>query len=129
MPTEKAVAPAQPAARPKKAAKGPRPRHIPQRMCIACRTTDAKRQLQRIVRTPEGGVEIDDTGKKNGRGAYLCRIRECWETALTRKAIDNALKITLDPDTKARLREYANTNLPTRAEVEAAEAAQGDTTA
>ena len=116
--------PVQPTARPKKATKGPRPRHIPQRTCIACRTTDAKRQLQRIVRTtPEGGVEIDDKGKMNGRGAYLCRVRECWETALARKSLDNALKVTLDPDTKARLRMYAN-GLPPRADVEAAEEGQ-----
>ncbi|HAX26093.1 MAG TPA: DUF448 domain-containing protein, partial [Chloroflexi bacterium] len=57
--------------------KGPRPRHVPQRLCIACREHDAKRTYVRLVRTPEGTVEVDPTGKRNGRGAYLCRRRSC----------------------------------------------------
>jgi predicted RNA-binding protein YlxR (DUF448 family) len=56
--------------------KGLRPKHVPRRTCVACRETDAKRQLIRLVRTPEGTVEVDPTGKRNGRGAYLCaRVR------------------------------------------------------
>ena len=50
-----------------------RQRHIPQRTCVGCRTTTAKRQFVRIVRTAAGRVEVDLTGKKAGRGAYLCR--------------------------------------------------------
>src|SRR4051812_22477496 len=86
---------------------GPRPKHVLQRTCIACRSHDAKRGLVRIVRTPTGTVEVDETGKKNGRGAYLCRIGECWETGLARKALENALKVPLDPETRARLKVLA----------------------
>ncbi len=100
-----------------KTRKGPRPKHIPQRTCIACRTSEAKRQLVRLVRTPEGSVEIDEKGKKAGRGAYLCRVRECWQSALGKKTLDNALKITIDPETRARLKEYGDT-LPERSAVE-----------
>jgi predicted RNA-binding protein YlxR (DUF448 family) len=97
--------------------KGSRPKHVPQRTCIACRSTDAKRQLIRLVRTPEGQVEIDETGKKNGRGAYLCRTRECWDIGLAKKALDNALKITIDPENRARLKAFGET-LPERSAVE-----------
>ena len=83
-----------------------RPKHVPQRTCVACRTHDAKRGLLRLVRTPEGTVEIDETGKKNGRGAYLCQVRECWEIGLGRKALENALKIQINPESRARLRSF-----------------------
>ena len=87
--------------RPKNKAKGPRPKHIPQRMCISCRERSAKRTLFRIVRTPEGSVEIDATGKMNGRGAYLCDDPACWRRALSSNALARALKIEL-PDASAR---------------------------
>ncbi len=58
------------------------PKHIPQRTCIACRTVQSKRELLRIVRTPEGQVQADPTGKKNGRGTYLHKTRECFENIL-----------------------------------------------
>ena len=83
-----------------------RPRHIPQRMCVACRTRESKRGLVHIVRTPDGKAEVDETGKRNGRGAYLCRTRECWEVGLNRRALDNALKIQIDPENRAHLKDY-----------------------
>ena len=55
---------------------------------------------------PEGKVEVDETGKKNGRGAYMCRTRECWEIGLNRKALENALKTQIDPENRAQLRRY-----------------------
>ena len=84
-----------------------RRKHIPQRTCIACRTVRPKRELVRIVRTPEGVVTVDETGKRSGRGAYLCRQRGCWETALARQQLERALKATLTAETEAQLREYA----------------------
>jgi predicted RNA-binding protein YlxR (DUF448 family) len=93
----------------KRRRKGPRPKHVPQRMCIACRERSAKRGLFRIVRTPEGTVEVDPTGKKNGRGAYLCDQRSCWERSLTSKILANALKTDIDADTVTMLREFAAT--------------------
>ena len=74
-------------------ARGSRPRHVPQRTCIACRQTGAKRQLVRIVRTPEARVLIDPTGKRSGRGAYLCDNPACWEAALKRGLLPRALKL------------------------------------
>ena len=84
-----------------------RHKHVPQRTCVACRTVRSKRELVRVVRTSEGAVMVDETGKRNGRGAYLCRQRGCWETALERGQLERALKVTLDAETKAQLREYA----------------------
>src|SRR6476661_7388090 len=75
--------------------KGPRPKHIPQRTCVACRRVNAKRGLVRIVRTPEGSVVVDETGKRAGRGAYLCRVHECWDLALKKKALEYALKTAI----------------------------------
>lgn len=99
-----------------KHAKGPRPKHVPQRTCVACRTHDAKRGLVRLVRTPEGAVEVDEIGKKNGRGAYLCRVRECWEVGLAKKVLDSALKVTISPEDRAKLKVYGE-SLPERSAV------------
>jgi predicted RNA-binding protein YlxR (DUF448 family) len=91
-------------------------KHIPQRTCIACRAVRAKRDLVRIVRTNENRVEADLTGKKAGRGAYLCRQRECWEEILTaRRRLADALNLEspIQPDDMSRLNEIAAT-LPPR---------------
>lgn len=66
-----------------------------------------KRELVRVVRTPEGDVVVDETGKRNGRGAYLCPKRECWETALSKGHLNRALRTNLTEATKAQLAEYA----------------------
>jgi predicted RNA-binding protein YlxR (DUF448 family) len=92
----------------------PRPRHVPQRTCIGCRTTSAKRQFVRIVRTLEGRVEVDATGKKAGRGAYLCRQRSCWETALKRDHVSRALKVSMLPGDREALTAFGAT-LPAQA--------------
>lgn len=85
--------------------KGPRPRHVPQRTCVACRQTEAKRGLVRVVRTPEGRVEIDASGKKSGRGAYIHQSRECWDEALKKDRLARALKAPVPPaDREALLR-------------------------
>ena len=71
-----------------------KPKPVPQRTCIACRLEQGKRAFIRIVRTPEGRVIIDHSGKSNGRGAYLCPEQKCWVKALKGSTISNALKIT-----------------------------------
>ena len=73
-------------------------RHIPQRTCVACRKVSAKRELVRLVRIADGSVEIDTSGKKAGRGAYLCRARECWEIGLKSSRLEHVLRTTLTPD-------------------------------
>ncbi len=87
--------------------KSPRPRHVPQRTCVACRTTGPKRGLVRIVRTPEGRVEVDETGKRSGRGAYLCRTKDCWEKALKGRVLEYAIKTPISIEDKAALQAYA----------------------
>ena len=88
--------------------KGPRPRHVPQRTCIACRKVDAKRGLRRLVRVEGERVAVDPTGKRAGRGAYLCAERGCWDAALKRSAIERALKIAqLQPEDRQMLLAYA----------------------
>jgi predicted RNA-binding protein YlxR (DUF448 family) len=84
-------------------------RQLPQRTCIACRSTSGKRELIRVVRTPEGAVEVDLTGKKAGRGAYICPQASCWEAALKKGRLDSALRLTLKPDDRLRLSEFATT--------------------
>ena len=76
---------------------------IPMRMCVACREMRPKKELLRIVRTTDGTVEVDRTGKKNGRGAYLCAREECLNKALKIRALNRALDVTLDAETAARL--------------------------
>jgi predicted RNA-binding protein YlxR (DUF448 family) len=68
-------------------------RHVPRRTCIACRVVEGKRALLRLVRSPDGTVSLDRTGKRSGRGAYLCATRECWEVALRRGMLERALRI------------------------------------
>jgi uncharacterized protein len=82
---------------------GPRPKHVPQRTCVACRQVAGKRELVRVVRTPLGTVEVDPTGKKNGRGAYIHLDPACWEAAFKRKALQHALKTELSEDDRAAL--------------------------
>ena len=92
-----------------KANKQPRPKHVPQRTCVACRTTGAKRGLVRVVRTASGTVEVDETGKKPGRGAYLCKTHECWDKALKGKLLEYALKTAITAEDKTALQAYAET--------------------
>jgi hypothetical protein len=74
--------------------KARRPKHIPQRTCIVCREKYDKRRLTRIVRTPDEGVVIDPTGKRNGRGAYLCDQVSCWNKALQKPRLLNQALMT-----------------------------------
>ena len=66
----------------------------PQRTCVVCRSTTAKRTLHRIVRSPAGTVAYDPTGKAPGRGAYLCGQSACLDLAVRRRSIQRALKVT-----------------------------------
>jgi uncharacterized protein len=76
----------------------PRQKHVPQRTCVACRETKPKRELMRVVLLAEGGIAVDETGKKNGRGAYLCKQRACWELAIKRGGLGRALRVALRPE-------------------------------
>lgn len=86
-----------------------KPKHIPLRTCISCKETKPKRELLRIVRTPDGHVVMDATGKKSGRGAYLCAKRSCWENALKKKRIEQEFAVTLSAEDRAALEAYIAT--------------------
>ena len=76
---------------------------IPQRQCMGCRERKEKRQMIRVVRTPEGAVNLDFSGKMNGRGAYICPDPDCLKKALRSKALDRSLEVTIPEEVYARL--------------------------
>ena len=65
---------------------------LPQRMCVGCRDMKNKRELIRVVKTPEGKITIDSTGKMNGRGAYVCPNEDCLQKAVKSKGLERAFK-------------------------------------
>lgn len=84
-----------------------RARPLPQRTCVACSSNSAKRDFIRIVRTPAGPIEPDPTGKKPGRGAYVCGEAACWNLALNKGRLERSLKVTLSKGDAANLAAYA----------------------
>src|SRR2546429_3325855 len=78
-------------------------KHVPLRTCVACRETKPKRELLRVVRRPDGHVLMDATGKKSGRGAYLCAKLSCWENALKKKRIEQEFELVLSEEDRAGL--------------------------
>ena len=76
------------------------------RSCVICREKREKKDLIRIVRLPSGEIDIDLTGKKPGRGAYICRDAECINNAKKNKRLDNALKASVPTDIYDKMLEY-----------------------
>ena len=76
---------------------------IPQRQCMGCRERMDKRQLIRVVRTPEGNVQLDFSGKLNGRGAYICPKAECLKKARKAKSLDRSLEVAIPEEVYDRL--------------------------
>ena len=74
---------------------------VPMRMCVACREMKPKKELIRVVRTPEGEIVADETGRKNGRGAYLCRAEACFNKAVKTRALERALEHPLSEEAAA----------------------------
>ncbi|MBK7893760.1 MAG: YlxR family protein [Candidatus Promineifilaceae bacterium] len=90
-----------------------RPKHVPQRSCFVCRQKRDKRQLTRLVRTPEGPVVVDPTGKQNGRGAYLCADPVCWDKVLANgRLLNQALKTELSADDLATIATHRPAKAP-----------------
>ena len=81
------------------------PKKIPMRMCVACRQMRPKRELIRIVRTPEGTVILERSCRANGRGAYLCDSQDCFRRAVKTRALERALESRLDEDVLQSLQE------------------------
>ncbi len=82
---------------------------IPQRQCMGCRERKAKKELIRVVRTPEGAVCLDFSGKLNGRGSYLCPNLECLKKARKAKSLERSLEVSIPEEVYDRLeKEMAN---------------------
>lgn len=75
------------------------------RMCVACRTMQDKKTLMRIVKDKEGNISIDESGKKNGRGAYVCKNQECLKKLAKTKGLNKAFKCLVDDEVYKRLEE------------------------
>lgn len=67
----------------------------PLRQCMGCREMKSKKELIRVLKTPEDEIVLDLTGRKNGRGAYLCKSKECLEKAIKSRAIERSLKVAI----------------------------------
>ena len=85
-----------------------KPRHVPIRTCAGCRQERPKREMVRVVRTSEGSVVVDPTGKRAGRGAYLCPSFDCWSRAL-RGSLAHTLKAEISASDRAELERAAET--------------------
>ena len=78
---------------------------IPQRTCMACQEKKDKRDLVRIVRSPEGEISVDTTGKKPGRGAYICPNLECLNKVIKSKRLERSLETTISQEIYELLKE------------------------
>ena len=83
----------------------PKPSKVPMRMCVGCREMKPKRELLRVVRSPEGAVSLDSTGKKPGRGAYCCYNAACLKRALKQGQLDRQLETKLGAEVNQSLTE------------------------
>ena len=72
-------------------------KRVPLRVCAGCQEQKSKKEMIRIVRTPEGAVEVDKTGKKSGRGVYICQNPDCLEKAYKEHRLDRSLKAKVSP--------------------------------
>lgn len=72
-----------------------KPKKIPLRMCLGCNEMKPKQELLRVVKSPEGEVSLDLTGKKNGRGAYICHSAECLERAVKSKRLERTFSMAV----------------------------------
>ena len=78
---------------------------IPMRQCLGCREMKPKKDLMRIVRTPDGSISLDFKGKVSGRGAYICKNAACFNKAVKTKAVERSLEIQIPAELLARMSE------------------------
>ena len=81
---------------------------IPQRTCIGCNSKKDKKELIRVVKNKDGEISIDLTGKKDGRGIYLCKSEECLNKAIKNKRISRTFEMEIDQNIYENLREFIN---------------------
>ena len=83
-------------------------RKIPMRMCVGCREMKEKRSLLRVVKSPEGAISFDRVGKAPGRGAYICRSKECLDKAMKARQLERALETKIEEAVFSQLMEEIN---------------------
>ena len=79
-------------------------RKVPMRQCIGCREMKSKKEMIRVLKTTEDEIVLDTTGKKNGRGAYLCFSRDCLEKAIRTHGLERSLKTAVPDEVYERLK-------------------------
>lgn len=83
-------------------------RHVPRRTCVVCREERPKRDLLRLVCTADGVVDVDESGKRPGRGAYMCQSLDCWKKGLAKGRLERALRSKIDSESRHRLMRLAS---------------------
>ena len=78
---------------------------IPMRQCLGCREMKPKKELIRVVRSPEGEISLDFKGKASGRGAYICHDPQCLKKAIKSKALERAFSTQIPPEIYDKLNE------------------------
>ncbi len=78
---------------------------VPSRICVGCKEAKEKRSMIRVVKDTEQMITLDETGRKNGRGAYICKNKDCLERALKTKGLERSLKVSIPEEVIASLRE------------------------
>ena len=76
---------------------------IPLRQCVGCGTMKSKKEMMRVIKTPEDEIVLDDTGKRNGRGAYICRERSCLQKAQKSRGLERSLKHAISDEVYDKL--------------------------
>lgn len=84
---------------------------VPLRQCVGCGEMKSKKEMMRVIKTAEGDIVLDVTGKKNGRGAYLCKREECLKMAMKNKGLERSFKMSIDKSVYESLqKEYEETS-------------------
>ena len=78
---------------------------VPMRQCVGCREMKDKKDMIRVIRTADGEVCIDESGRKNGRGAYICRSQACLDKAVSGHGLERSMKTQISPDIYKKLQE------------------------
>lgn len=84
---------------------------IPLRQCVGCGQMKAKKEMMRVIKTAEGDIVLDVTGKKNGRGAYLCQEEECLRMAMKNKGLERSFKMSIDKSIYEKLQKEYEGNI------------------
>ena len=79
------------------------PKKIPMRKCVGCGEMKEKKDLIRVIKTPEDEILLDKTGRANGRGAYICNSKECFAKAVKNKGLERSLKSRIPDDVTMRI--------------------------